>query len=127
MTTRELPRGEWHRLETTELGPALAYLPDDTKVMVVEHHGDLVGCWAVIPYLHVEGLWIHPAHRSLGRALLALAHATRTELEHRGARVVLTTCLDGDKVVRGLLERQDALELPGRSFVMRTEKIGCRQ
>jgi N-acetylglutamate synthase-like GNAT family acetyltransferase len=47
------------------------------RVMVVEESGQIIGCWAIFPVLHCEGLWIAPSHRGragVGRSLLRLMH-----------------------------------------------------
>ncbi len=71
MTTRELPPAEWARLAGTELETVWRGLPpSDARIVVVEDEsGAIVGCWAALRVLHVEGVWIAPKHR--GRAAVA--------------------------------------------------------
>ena len=71
--TRILPPEEWGRLEGTELETVWPVLsPTDAQIVVVEDGPAIVGCWAVIRYVHVEGIWIAPAYRgrfAVGRRL----------------------------------------------------------
>lgn len=111
MTTRELPREEWHRLDGTELAPFVAGLPASVlTVLVVEQDGAIVGCWGLVVSLHAEGLWIAPEHRrgtAVGRRLLlGMRHA----VANAGAQGVLTGAAS-DEVV-SLLEHVKAERLP---------------
>jgi hypothetical protein len=121
MTCRELPRAEWPQLAATELGQALEALPADTRVVVVEHHGAIVGCWAVMTYTHVEGLWVAPQHRGRGGVLRRLRAGIRGLLLERGDRVALTCGLTPDVVA--LIEARGGTELPGRQFAIPVERF----
>ena len=73
MTTRLLPRDEWHRLKGTLLETVTPSLRHDAQIVVVEDGDRIVGCWALMPVYHAEGLWVDPAYRtkvSVGRRLL---------------------------------------------------------
>jgi ribosomal protein S18 acetylase RimI-like enzyme len=73
MTTRELPREEWDRLQGTELEALAATGLETLTILVVEDAGEIVGCWGLVPVFHAEGIWVAPAHRgrgSVGRHLL---------------------------------------------------------
>lgn len=73
MTTRLLPRAEYHRLAGTLLESAVAVLPAESVVVAVEDDGQLVACGALYPVWHLDGVWIAPAYRqrvSVGRRLL---------------------------------------------------------
>jgi hypothetical protein len=74
VTTRILPPDEWDRLSETDIP---AYLPmakpEDVQVVVVEDDGRIVGAWAVLRVVHLEGVWIAPEYRkrsSVARRLL---------------------------------------------------------
>lgn len=116
MTSRLLPRDEWARLAGTELETAWPVLPSDAQIVVVEDEGAIVGCWAVIRYVHVEGLWIADAHRKragVGRRLLAgMLHAVRA----LGADRVITGAMGED--VRRLIAHAGGSLLPGEQYVM---------
>lgn len=105
MTTRVLPPEEWARLAATELGPALAQLPANaTTVFVAESAGEIVGCWSLVMFAHVEGLWIAPAHRKRGRVLLRLWERLRALTAERGLGAVFTGSLS-DEVTQMLMAR----------------------
>lgn len=111
MTTRVLPREEWDRLSDTELGRALDRLPAKAvSVVVVEADGAIVGCWALMTFAHVEGLWIAPAHRKRGRVLLHLWTALRELARLRGVGSVFTGAVSED--VRAMLAARGASPLP---------------
>lgn len=117
MTTRVLPQYEWPRLVGTELETVWPVLnPAQADILVVEDAGVIVGCWAVIRYVHVEGLWIAPSARrkaSVGRRLwLGLQKLA----QHLGATSVLTGAMSDD--VRALLDHVGATKLPGDHYVM---------
>lgn len=117
MLTRILPVDEWPRLSGTELETAWPHLrPEDTSIIVVEHENQIVGCWAVVRYVHVEGVWVHPDHRRRGgvaRRLLAAMWRTARGL---GAGAVLTGAMSDD--VRGILDGLGASRLPGDHYVV---------
>lgn len=120
-TVRALPREEWARLEHTELGPALDLLPPSTIILVAERHGAIVGTWAAIRYLHVEGLWIAPAYRKSGAVLVPLGKAMYDLAVSLGESAVLTAAID--PAVENLLDRQGATELPGKHYVLNIEGL----
>lgn len=117
MTTRLLPMDEWFRLADTELGPALHVLPDDTRIVVVEDpDGDIVGCWALIRYVHVEGVWIAPSHRKRGRVAASLLAGMQQAARDWDVQAVLTAALTDD--VRQLIDHLGGQPLPGDHFVL---------
>lgn len=119
MITRLLPRDEWDRLVETELGPAVPYFPTDTRVIVVEGHGDVLGAWSMPRYLHAECLWTHPTVRHT-REGVAVLRQLETRLHHEAAQsrdaVVLTTALTPD--VAALCARVGGQPLPGTTYVL---------
>ena len=78
MTSRILPPAEYPRLAGTLLEPIWPGLCPQARVLVVEDGAELVGCVALVPIWHLDGVWIAPAHRqraSVGRRLLVAARA----------------------------------------------------
>ena len=117
MTIRILPPSEWSRLEGTELDLARPFLPtEDTQVLVVEQDGVIVGCWAVIRYVHVEGLWIHPDHRRRGRVLRWLLTGMQRVAGALGVKAVLTAAVTDE--VRALILGAGGTQLPGDHYVL---------
>jgi len=121
MTTRVLPPAEWPRLLGTELETVVPVLPEDAEVLVVEHDGAIVGCWALYPLLHVEGVWVAPEHRGRGGVFRRLLTGMRTLVHGHGREVVQTGALWGDEgaVVATMLQKLGAVELVGRHFAWR--------
>lgn len=117
MTTRILPVSEYRRLVGTELETVWPHLPAEAQVIVVEDGPQIVGCWAVFPLVHVEGLWVHPDHRgkvSVGRRLLAQMVATAREM---GAQAVNTAAVSPE--VAAMIESCGGVELQGRHYALR--------
>jgi len=120
MRTLELTRAEWGRLAGTPLEAVLATLPADTRIVVVEDDaGAIVGQWACIRYVHVEGIWIAEAHRRTGSVQGRLLRAMRQVARSWGATVVLTGALDDD--VRGYITRLGGARIPGDTFAFPVE------
>lgn len=111
MTTRILPAAEWGRLDGTELAGMVGQVdPARVTVHVVEHHGAIVGCWAVLTMVHVEGLWIAPEHRRRGVVGRRLWDALCAHAAREGVTSVLTAAAKPD--VAALLEARGATALP---------------
>lgn len=118
MTTRLLAPEEYARLAGTELDAALPVLPEGARVLAVESAtGDLVGCWALLPVYHAEGLWIAPAHRGRGRVALRLLEGMRALCRALGVQTVATASVS--EQVDRLVGHLGAVELPGRHFVFK--------
>lgn len=76
---RELPAEEYPRLSTLS-GPLAGIFtsghlpsPDSTRFIIAEHAGQIVAYWPIFNAVHMEPLWIDPAHRGdgvIGRALI---------------------------------------------------------
>ena len=116
--TRTLPPHEWPRLRGTELETLWEKLrPHDTKVVVVERDGAIVGAWAVTRMVHVEGLWIAPECRrrapGIARRLLAAMHVAARSF---GATFVWTGAETDD--VKTLIEKQGGCKVPWTSYVL---------
>lgn len=116
--TRLLPPAEWPRLAETELGPALDTLdPAAVTVIVAEDAaGAIIGCWSLITFAHVEGLWIAPAHRRRGTVLRELFERMCAVATDRGIPAVLTRSLQ-PTITRWILKR-GGHPLPGEGFVL---------
>jgi GNAT superfamily N-acetyltransferase len=117
MQARVLPPAEWGRLEGLDMAQlAAAGDPGSVLVLVVESEGQIVGTWAFVQMLHLEGIWIHPDHRKkgcVGRALLRQMRQTGAEL---GAMRVETGA-DSPEVER-LLEAAGAVPRPYTPYVL---------
>lgn len=117
MTTRILPRDEYHRLHGTEADGVIAQIPEDATVVVVERDGAIVGCHVLSRVLVAECLWIAPGARGRGGVARRLwAEVRRVAREHWKASVLMTTATD-DRV-RRLLAHVGATKLPGEQYVI---------
>jgi N-acetylglutamate synthase-like GNAT family acetyltransferase len=117
MTARELPQEEWSRLAPTELAQVWPLLkPGSTRILVVEDEtGTIVGCWALAQILHVEGLWIAPAHRSTGHVARHLLRTMQQWIREQDVSAVVTASMSPD--VSNYLQRIGASELPGQAYI----------
>jgi len=93
-------------------------LPADAEVLVVEDDaGAIVGAWAVYRLVHVEGIWVAPAHRGRTVVFRRLLAGMRMLVRAFGSSVALTGAID--PVVADMLRKLGAVELPGRHFSWR--------
>lgn len=113
---RVLPPDEYPRLVGTELEQVWPVLPRDSTVLVVEQGDQIVGCWAVIRYVHVEGLWIHPDHRRKSSVGARLWKAMKIRARELGATAVVTGAVSDD--VRRLLAHAGGIQIPADTWVL---------
>ena len=110
MTSRLLPIEEWPKLAATEARTVWSSFPEQTRVVVVEDAGQIVGCHVLVAVLHAECLWIHPAHRGKTSVARRLWAAVKREArETFGASWLMTGALTDD--VRELLEHVGAVKV----------------
>lgn len=77
MTDRILPEAEWGKLAHTEIGRALPYMkPEDVQIIVVEDGDRIVGTWAVLRVVQLEGVWIDEQYRKSGSVARRLLRRT---------------------------------------------------
>jgi N-acetylglutamate synthase-like GNAT family acetyltransferase len=116
VTARVLRADEWPRVAHTEIGPALGVLPPGSQILVVEDGAEVAGCWALLPYYHVEGLWVAPAYRKRGAVLRRLIVGMRRLAQAVGVRAVWTGSVSDE--VTGLLQHYGAQPIPGAHYAM---------
>jgi N-acetylglutamate synthase-like GNAT family acetyltransferase len=118
VTTRVLPPAEWPRLAGTELETLWPHLDrEQARVIAVEDEGRIVGCWAVYPLVHVEGVWIAPEYRRRGSVARRLLCMMRRIAHGMGAQAVQTASVD--TTVTKLLQRLGAVDLNARHFSLK--------
>lgn len=118
MTSRILPPEEWDRLSDTDIPNILPHVgPTDMHIVVVEDEGRIVGCWALMPMLHLEGLWIAPEYRGRSSVARRLLKATWAEVKRLAPRWVMTGCCD-DTVRRLLTRHMNAAKVPSDSYLI---------
>lgn len=120
MKQRILPPEEWHRLEGTEAGDVWqTFDPEQTRVIVVEEDGKIIGTWTVMRTVHVECLWAAPEYRGsfgLARRLLA---GMREIASGWGARNVFTGSMSPH--VTDLIRRFGGIPAPCEYFILPLE------
>ena len=124
MTGRLLPRDEWPSLMGTELETVWPHLPDAAQVWAVESKGSIVGCWALFPVWHAEGVWIEPTHRGKGRVALQLLHGLDAMASAVGVKHVATAALD--EGVASLIRHAGGTALQGQWFTLPTGETSCQ-
>lgn len=125
MTVRCLPQPEWPKLAGTELEAVWPHLQDleGARILVVEDHDRIVGCWALFPIWSCEGVWIDEAHR--GKAVIArkLMEAMHDLATLASAKALVTGCTSHH--VRDILDRFQAVAIPPQ-FSFPVEALSCR-
>lgn len=121
MTTRILPQEEWPRLAGTEAETVWPHLSSDARIVVVERDDRIVGCHVLIPYWHVECLWIAEEDRGHGSVARRLWSEVQRIARELGAKCVLTAAID--ERVRGLLAHVGATKLPGDHYVVPLREV----
>ena len=119
MTTRVLPPEEWEKLAGTELDAARPFLnPAETLVLVVEEDGQIVGSWAAMRHVHLEGVWVHPDHRGRGAVAAHLLKAMGAAVAATFGVSVAWTAAENEDVAHLITGHLNGTELPGRHFVV---------
>lgn len=111
MTRRWLPKDEWDKLAHTPLALFAPYMDEKrTKVVVVEHEGEIIGCWAFMFVLHAEGLWKTPGHdRAVWKLLGEAVHEAASEF---GVQAIMTGSTS--ETVTAMIERNKGEALPAQ-------------
>lgn len=118
--TRLLPPDEWCRLSGTDLAAVWQTLrADHDRVIVVEHEGEIIGCWTLISIVHCEGIWIDPRYRNGGAVARRLLHRMPVEAREMGAKKVMTMAWTPE--IAALADRIGAMRLPGEQFLVNVE------
>jgi hypothetical protein len=117
LQTRILPVDDWPRLDGTELETVYPFLDRlRAHVIVVEEGNAIVGCWAVFPLVHCEGVWIAPAHRGKSAVARHLLKAMRSTARAMGAQAVNTAAVSDE--VRAILAGLGATPIGGDHYVL---------
>lgn len=116
MTWRILPRAEYDKLAGTELETVWPVLPSEHYIIVAERGGAVVGCQALWPQWHLDGLWIAPGDRGRTSVARRLWRAVQLTASALGIRVAWTSATD-DRV-RHLLETVGATPVEGDHYLV---------
>lgn len=121
MIARELPRQEWPRLEGTEAETLWPHLnPENTRVLVVEDEGRIVGTWLMLRVVHAECMWIAPDYRGSFGVAKRLLKGMRDTATEWGVPNVVTGSVDPH--VTDLIRRLGGYPMPCESFVLPVRK-----
>lgn len=63
MTTRILPHDEYDKLASHPFFATHPPSPAGDIVVAEDAHGTIIGFWCLTPVIHIEPVWIDPAHR----------------------------------------------------------------
>ncbi len=122
MTRRELPPAEWPKLTMTALDEVWTHLRAGVdRVIVVEEGDRIVGCWTLVPVVHVEGIWIADDYRRTGNVARRLLAGVKELGGAMGAKAVITSAYTDE--IAGLANRLGAAVLPGDHFVLDLEQL----
>jgi hypothetical protein len=117
MISRILPVEEWPRLAGTEAASIVPGLdPLQTRVLVVEQDGQIIGSWVVLRMVHVECVWIDPSHRRKASVAARLLHGMRDIARGWNTKAVITGSVSPD--VTAMIQRLGGLPLPGEHFAI---------
>lgn len=124
MTARILAKDEWPRLAQTDFPYLLPYVgAADVDIMVVEDDGGtIIGCWGLMTVLHLEGLWIAPAHRGKSSVARRLLSATWAEVKRRAPRWIVTAAAD-DGVRDLLVKHMNAAKVPSDTYLISLDGV----
>jgi hypothetical protein len=126
MMTRELPQHEWTRLAGTDIAEALPFHnPEDVHVIVVEDGDKIVGAWAVLRVVQLEGVWIDPAYRKRGTVAGRLLNATMRVAKSLAPCMAFTGSTSED-VSELLTTHLGAVRLPMDPYVIPLGAFPCR-
>ncbi len=104
------------RKEFGLLGELHKSFPLDSKVIVAEDENGIIGTWSLIPYWHVECFEVMEPHRRKAGVAKGLFRTMFSLLRSRGIKTVWTASLNEE--VDNYLKRLNAIELPGKHFVL---------
>ena len=117
MIARVLERREWGLIPPDHAPVLSAKLPaENSRVVVVEHEGQIVGGLSRIMIPHLEGLWISKAHRGNPVLAMALVEAAFAEVRKTGADWAWGASITPE--VSDIIARVGGKELPVKSFII---------
>jgi hypothetical protein len=82
---RLLPVEEWHRLEGLPFAQNGLPDPNLARILVAETpEGEIVGIWAAMAAVHLDGLWVAPSYRRASWVAVKLLKAMKVLLIELG-------------------------------------------
>jgi len=116
-TVRILKKKDYWKLPE-EVGPREVFtsLPKDSKVIVVEEDDEIIGSWSLIPYYHLEMMWVNSEFRSKGSVARRLLKFMYKLTHSLGLNAVITSSID--EGMTKMINKLGGTELPGKHFVL---------
>ncbi len=115
-TVRRLPVAEWDRLRPLPFAAHGLPPPELTIVVVAEDAaGEIVGLWAAMTAVHLDGLWVTPGHRGTTIAGRLLKAMKAVLAEHAVVRA-FTVISDG--AVMALAHKAGFVRAPGDLWML---------
>lgn len=127
MTDRILPQSEWNKLDGREIARAIPYMrPHDVQIIVVEDGPKIVGAWAVLRVVQLEGVWIDPDYRKRGSVARRLLNRT-LEVARSLAPHWAFTGAETPEVADLLTKHLGAVKYPADQYLIPlSEAMSCR-
>lgn len=123
-TTRILADQELVNLPTKELAALRDYVSSESmRVVVVEDGTRIVGAWAIVTMIHLEGVWIDPAYRHKAGVVRALLQRTFHVASQLTNWVI--TGSTTPYVTRLVVKHLRGVQLPGESFIVPVGERAC--
>lgn len=117
MISRILPPEEWPRLSGTEAETVWPHFkPENTRILVVEDEGEIVGTWSMVRVVHAECLWVAPKYRGAFGVAKRLLRGMRDIASAWGAVKVVTGSVSPE--VTNMILRFGGFPMPGECFVL---------
>ena len=120
LTTRLLPQSEWDKLGDTDIPVILPFTrPEDIQIVVVEEQDRIVGAWAVLRVVHLEGAWVTPEYRGNGVVRARLMQAGLEAAQQWAGDWAMTAAKPDDEHVKHIITKHmGGIQVPMYSYVV---------
>lgn len=114
---RILRREEYPRLVDLPFASRGLPDPDRTVILVAENEaGEIVGLWAAMTAIHLDGLWVEPTYRRHSRVAVQLLRGMKTALQQLDLLQSFTYVEDADVLMLAL--KAGFTRLPGDLLIL---------
>ncbi len=114
-TYRELTPDEWCKVPAEAPGREV-YTPENSRILAAFDGDEVVATWVVVPLVHLEPLYIAPAHRKSPTILRRLAENMKRMLIHYGVGQVYTVALNKTPELQRFALWFGAEQIPGKLY-----------
>lgn len=116
MLARVLKKKEYWRLAGFDISKVADSLPKDSKIVVVEKDGEVIGTWSLVPYYHLECMEVKEGPRGKGKVARRLLRYMFGLLKSLEIPAAITSSVD--PTVDEMIKKLGGKELPGKHFVV---------